>query len=188
MRHPYGIWNPIRNAKRKRGQDNYETSLWDLKPVYLAILCRDDALWDIPMGFETSVLWKLAVCALNYETSLWDLKLTASVGSLSARYHYETSLWDLKRYRSVWVRRWVPLWDIPMGFETRFFWAKRILELHYETSLWDLKPFGASACHGDVLLWDIPMGFETHSFECPNKGLYHYETSLWDLKLPTVRT
>ena len=55
--------------------NDYETSLWDLKPVPGHLPVR-----HIP----------------DYETSLWDLKLTAYLEHIRRSFYYETSLWDLK--------------------------------------------------------------------------------------------
>ena len=101
MRHPYGIWNIQGSMMIDKVLLDYETSLWDLKPSFSRCwLCY----------------W------LYYETSLWDLKHGAYFYYLQSRINYETSLWDLKLVWCGKINNPIWLWDIPMGFETWWFW------------------------------------------------------------------
>ena len=52
MRYPYGIWNVATPDPLVEFQ-NYEISLWDLKPFLNSAGEQKTLLWDIPMGFET---------------------------------------------------------------------------------------------------------------------------------------
>ena len=159
MRHPYGIWNffskwvllnPIDyetslwdlkllgSTLTGTRPKNYETSLWDLKlprgePNF--ILLR---LWDIPMGFETTLRYQgwIPRCIMRHSYGIWNLD------------------------PGHWVSSLPRLWDIPMGFETSTNTLHRCTVFYYETSLWDLKRLLLKYFLRASSLWDIPMGFK----------------------------
>ena len=195
-----------RHKYRQRNRNwNYETSLWDLKPLPIVLIGDDAAIMRHPYGiwnlhlfeirqkriyYETS-LWDLkppkvptpSDIETYYETSLWDLKLfDTCVQPVSAPY-YETSLWDLKHTEIANQVEVAILWDIPMGFETRKTSWKKNSQLDYETSLWDLKRTNGGNNAGEFSIMRHPYGIwnccKPWEIFC---AAWYYETSLWDLK------
>ena len=142
---------------------DYETSLWDLKPMKTMNIQSIWTLWDIPMGFETrqSNRFKL-------HDRLWDIPMGFETGRGLRAFRD----WNIMRHPyGIWNSYLMccytiikQLWDIPMGFETFHRPYLYISCDYYETSLWDLKlKRGDDRCL-DWKLWDIPMGFETKRF------------------------
>ena len=181
----------------------YETSLWDLKLKGQVSANNYLILWDIPMGFETSILkigvvqlmimrhpygiWNLFfLSAVVLLTALWDIPMgfeTISSGSVSPdttimRHPY--GIWNLVNNCLLAGIAW--LWDIPMGFETSLRQYRQGLCWHYETSLWDLKLRMISVSTTTLTLWDIPMGFETAGkvFVSVEESIMRHPYGIWN--------
>ena len=138
------LWDLKRSSKVKENEFGgyYETSLWDLKQDLMASTVFGRVrLWDIPMGFETTM------CKPDI------------AGAVIMRHPY--GIWN--PIDATMQIRYNKLWDIPMGFETRSKRGDRNSTRYYETSLWDLKLVLLKLrVRNTSELWDIPMGFETY--------------------------
>ena len=97
---------------------------------------------------------------IHYETSLWDLKPVLDKRIDKNEKNYETSLWDLKPSNHSSIPNNDSLWDIPMGFETIYFFVLGSPNyiMRHPYGIWNSVELSSEKIG---TLWDIPMGFET---------------------------